>query len=88
MRDWARVEGDRPVPHRFAARNYEDMGAIDLAAEAAARAVHRGPRDPDAGERLGRLRQREGEEILAVADQPIVVPFGGAELGRARVMHQ
>ena len=34
VRDWARVEDDRPTPHRFASRIYEDMGAIDLAAEA------------------------------------------------------
>ncbi len=39
VRDWARVEGDRPAPHRFAARIYEDMGAIALAEEAAVRAV-------------------------------------------------
>jgi tetratricopeptide (TPR) repeat protein len=58
VRDWARVEGDRPAPHRFAARIYEDMGAIDLAEEAAERAVKRGPTDADAWERLGRLRLR------------------------------
>ncbi len=58
VRDWARVEGDRPAPHRFAARIYEDMGAIDLAEEAAERAVQRGPTDADAWERLGRLRLR------------------------------
>src|SRR6202030_3442536 len=34
-RDWARVDGDRPAAHRFAARIYEDMGAVDLAEEAA-----------------------------------------------------
>ena len=39
MRDWARVDGERPAAHRFAARIYEDMGAIDLAAEAAERAA-------------------------------------------------
>src|SRR5512133_3534344 len=39
VRDWARVDGDRPAAHRFAARIYEDMGAIDLAAEAADRAA-------------------------------------------------
>ena len=44
VRDWARVEGERPAPHRFAARIYEDMGAIDLAAEAADRAAARGAR--------------------------------------------
>src|SRR5437763_10910097 len=30
VRDWARVERDRPAPQRFAARIYEDMGALDL----------------------------------------------------------
>lgn len=58
VRDWARAEDRRPAPHRFAARIYEDMGALDLAAEAAARAVDRAPRDASAWERLGRLRLR------------------------------
>src|SRR5213595_3640778 len=39
VRDWARVDGDRPTPHRFASRIYEAMGALELAAEAADRAV-------------------------------------------------
>jgi len=56
MRDWGRVEDDRPTPHRFASRIYEDMGAIDLAAEAADRAAQRGPADAAAWERVGRLR--------------------------------
>jgi predicted Zn-dependent protease len=64
VRDWARVDRDRPAAHRFAARIYEDMGAVDLAAEAAARAAERGPADASAWERLGRLRlklmDREG----------------------------
>jgi tetratricopeptide (TPR) repeat protein len=64
VRDWARADDDRPAAHRFAARIYEDMGAIDLAAEAAARAAERGPSDAGAWERLGRLRlqlcDREG----------------------------
>jgi hypothetical protein len=63
-RDWARVDGERPAAHRFAARIYEDIGAIDLAAEAALRAAERGPTDAGAWERLGRLRlgmlDREG----------------------------
>ncbi len=63
-RDWARVDGDRPAAHRFAARIYEDIGAIDLAEEAALRAAERGPTDAGAWERLGRLRlglmDREG----------------------------
>jgi Tfp pilus assembly protein PilF len=58
VRDWARVEGSRPAAHRFAARIYEDIGAIDLAEEAAERAALRGPTDPGAWERLGRLRLR------------------------------
>ena len=56
VRDWARVETDRPTPERFASRIYEDMGAIDLAEEAAARAAARAPQDASAWERLGRLR--------------------------------
>ena len=64
VRDWARVDGDRPAAHRFAARIYEDIGAVDLAEEAAARAAERGPGDAGAWERLGRLRlkllDREG----------------------------
>jgi tetratricopeptide (TPR) repeat protein len=64
VRDWARVDGSRPAAHRFAARIYEDMGAVDLAEEAAQRAAERGPADSSAWERLGRLRltlmDREG----------------------------
>src|SRR5205807_3332544 len=58
VRDWARVESGRPAAHRFAARIYEDIGAIDLAEEAAERAALRGPSDASAWERLGRLRLR------------------------------
>jgi tetratricopeptide (TPR) repeat protein len=58
VRDWARVDTDRPTPERFASRIYEDMGAVDLAAEAAARAANRAPRDASSWERLGRLRLR------------------------------
>jgi tetratricopeptide (TPR) repeat protein len=64
VRDWARVDGTRPAAHRFASRIYEDIGAVDLAEEAAARAAQRGPTDAGAWERLGRLRlsllDREG----------------------------
>jgi tetratricopeptide (TPR) repeat protein len=58
VRDWARVDGRRPAPHRFAARIYEDFGAVDLAEEAARRAAERGPADAGAWERLGKLRLR------------------------------
>jgi tetratricopeptide (TPR) repeat protein len=80
VRDWARVEGGRPAAHRFAARIYEDIGAIDLAEEAAERAALRGPSDASAWERLGRLRLRladregalealERAQRLAVSDE-------------------
>ena len=58
VRDWARADRERPAPHRYAARIYEDMNAIDLAAEAADRAAERAPSDADAWERVGRLRLR------------------------------
>jgi tetratricopeptide (TPR) repeat protein len=67
VRDWARVDPDRPTAHRFAARIYEDMGAIDLAAEAAERAVVRGREDADAWQRLGRLRLRLMDREGAIA---------------------
>ena len=58
VREWARVETDRPTPERFASRIYEDMGALDLAAESAERAVKRAPGDGSEWARLGRLRLR------------------------------
>jgi tetratricopeptide (TPR) repeat protein len=66
VRDWARVETDRPTPERFASRIYEDMGALDLAAEAAQRAANRAPADASAWERLGRLRLRLGDRTGAI----------------------
>jgi tetratricopeptide (TPR) repeat protein len=65
VRDWARVEGDRPSPHRFASRIYEDMGAASLAAEAADREAERAPQDASAWERVGRLRLRLMERDAA-----------------------
>ncbi len=67
VRDWARLDGDRPAAHRFAARIYEDMGAIDLAAEAADRVAARAPTDADAWARVGRLRLRLMHRDLALA---------------------
>src|SRR3954463_16217558 len=58
VRDWAREEGDRPAPHRYAARIYEDMGSLSLAVDAAEREVAAAPSDASAWERLGRLRLR------------------------------
>jgi tetratricopeptide (TPR) repeat protein len=58
VRDWAREDGDRPAPHRYAARIYEDMGSLSLAVDAAEREVAVAPEDGSAWERLGRLRLR------------------------------
>ena len=67
VRDWARTETDRPTPERFASRIYEDMGAVDLAAEAAVRAANRAPADASAWERLGRLRLRLNDRAGAIS---------------------
>jgi tetratricopeptide (TPR) repeat protein len=67
VRDWARVDTDRPTPERFAARIYEDMGAVELAAEAAERAVERAPEDASSWERLGRLRLRLMDRPAAIS---------------------
>src|SRR6185436_17541786 len=39
VRDWIRAERDRPAPYRYAARIYEDMGALSQAVDAAEREV-------------------------------------------------
>ncbi len=58
VRDWARVEPERPAPWRTAARIYEDMGSLSQATDAAERETAAAPRDATAWERLGRLRMR------------------------------
>ncbi len=87
VRDWARVDGARPAPHRFAARIYEDIGAIDLAAQAAERAADRGPADAGAWERLGRLRlallDREG--ALQALRRAMALGAGGEESVRGLI---
>jgi tetratricopeptide (TPR) repeat protein len=67
VRDWARVDTERPTPERFASRIYEDMGAVDLAADAATRAAQRAPTDASAWERLGRLRLRQMDRSAAIS---------------------
>ena len=61
------METDRPTPERFASRIYEDMGAVDLAADAATRATERAPNDASAWQRLGRLRLRLMDRRGAIA---------------------
>jgi len=79
------VDGRRPAPHRFAARIYEDMGAIDLAAEAAERAAKRGPRDAGAWERLGRLRLRLADREGALRAFERALGLGAGDEVRALV---
>ncbi len=90
VRDWARVDTDRPTPERFASRIYEDMGAIDLAADAAARATDRAPADASAWERLGRLRLRLGDRsgaITALERAKLVAPSVDGLLDLALAHH-
>ena len=58
VRDWIRAERERPAPYRYAARIYEDMGALSQAVDAAERETAAAPSDASAWERLGRLRLR------------------------------
>ena len=58
VRDWIRRERDRPAPHRYAARIYEDMGSLTQAIDAAATETRIAPKDATAWERLGRLKLR------------------------------
>jgi tetratricopeptide (TPR) repeat protein len=67
VRDWARVERDRPTAHRFASRIYEDMGALLLALDAAEKAAAVAPADGSAWERVGRLRLRLMDQTGALA---------------------
>ena len=65
-RDWIRAEGDRPAPHRFAARIYEDMGSLILAEEEIGKEVALDPADATAWERLGRIRLRRFDRAGAL----------------------
>jgi tetratricopeptide (TPR) repeat protein len=67
VRDWARVERERPTAHRFASRIYEDMGALLLAVDAAEKAAAVAPADGSAWERVGRLRLRLMDQAGALA---------------------
>jgi tetratricopeptide (TPR) repeat protein len=66
VRDWARAETDRPTADRYASRIYEDMGATDLAVDAAIRVTRRVPNDASAWARLGRLRLRQMDREGAI----------------------
>jgi len=67
VRDWTRWEGERPAPHRFAARIYEDMGSFSQALDSAERTAEREPGEAAAWERVGRLKLRRGDRAGALA---------------------
>ncbi|MDQ6605735.1 MAG: tetratricopeptide repeat protein [Actinomycetota bacterium] len=90
VRDWARVESDRPTPERFASRIYEDMGAFDYAADAAERAAQRAPADASAWARVGRLRLRlmdRAGAITALERARLIGPTVEALLDLALAYH-
>jgi tetratricopeptide (TPR) repeat protein len=58
VRDWIRMEPERPAPHRTAARIYEDLGSFSQAIDATLRETALAAGDASAWERLGRLRLR------------------------------
>ena len=90
VRDWARAEGERPAPHRYAARIYEDMGSLSQAVDAAAREAERAPRDGSAWERLGRLRLRTFDRagaITALEHARAIAPSEGGLLDLALAAH-
>ncbi len=90
VRDWARAETDRPTAERYASRIYEDMGAIDLAAEAAERVTRRVPEDGSAWARLGRLRLRlldRNAAIEALERARLIEPSVEVLLDLALVYH-
>ena len=81
VRDWARVEPDRPAPHRTASRIYEDMGACLRAGDGRAERDDRGrgPQDGDAWERsaacacaAATARRRARPRCSAAAARPSV----------------
>jgi hypothetical protein len=67
VRDWARVEGDRPAVHRMAARIYEDQGSYRQAIESAEKVTALNPGDGSAWERIGRLQLRRLDREAARA---------------------
>jgi tetratricopeptide (TPR) repeat protein len=67
VRDWIRLEGERPAPYRTAARIYEDMGSLSQALDAAEQWTAHAPADATAWERLGRLRMRRFDRGAARA---------------------
>lgn len=90
VRDWARIENDHPAPHRYAARIYEDMGALALAIDAAERETQRAASDGSAWERLGRLKMRRFDCVgarTALEQARVIKPTVEGLLDLALVCH-
>ena len=89
VRDWSRVETDRPTPERYASRIYEDMGAIDLAADAALkcrRARSRGCLGVGAGRAPAAAARGPWRRDRRAGTRPPHRPVGrGAARSRARL---
>ncbi len=83
-RDWIRSEPERPAPYRYAARIYEDMGALSQAVDAAERETAAAPSDGSAWERLGRLRLRRFDREGARAGARAGARRGTVARGPAR----
>jgi len=66
VRDWARLEPDRPAPHRYASRIYEHMGSLSQAVDAARQVTRVAPADADGWERVGRLELRRSRRERAI----------------------
>jgi tetratricopeptide (TPR) repeat protein len=81
VRDWIRAEKNRPAPYRYAARIYEDMGALSQAVDAAERETAAAPTDAAAWERLGRLRLRTFDRVGARAAFDSARALGPSEQG-------
>jgi tetratricopeptide (TPR) repeat protein len=81
VRDWIRIERDRPAPHRTAARIYEDMGSLSQAVDAAQNETAAAPRDSTAWERLGRLRLRRFDRAGAADALERAVALAPSEEG-------
>ncbi|MET0818887.1 MAG: tetratricopeptide repeat protein, partial [Solirubrobacteraceae bacterium] len=81
VRDWIRLEGERPAPYRTAARIYEDMGALTQALDETVKECAAAPTEPSAWERLGRLRLRAFDRAGAREALETARTLGASEQG-------
>ena len=81
VRDWIRLEPERPAPHRTAARIYEDLGSLSQAIDATLRETALAAGDASAWERLGRLRLRVYDRAGAREALETARTLGASEQG-------